>query len=70
MDNIEQGKKKPIQLKNVNLAPLRKICQEYIDELDKNGCADDDDYDHYIYIFALECVFGKDIWDWINEKEA
>lgn len=58
---------KPKQLEIANLDSLRKICQEYIDELDSKEFVDED-YDNYIYEVALECIFGKDVWKWINKK--
>jgi len=58
---------KPQQLAIVDPDPLRKMCQEYIDELDKSGYVDDD-FDHYIYEAAMTMVFGKDVWMWINKQ--
>lgn len=55
----------PQQLPSLDFSPLIKICQDYINDLAREGYADDD-YDHYIYETAIECVFGEDVWSWIN----
>ena len=61
----EQELLKPKQLKSPNIEPLQKICQEYIDELVKDGYVDDN-FDHDIYECAMETIFGKDVWKFIN----
>lgn len=58
---------KPKQLENKDFAPVVKICQEYIDKLDSSG-REIKDIEHYILEAAVTCVFGKDVWNWINEK--
>lgn len=58
---------KPIQLKNINVKPLKEICQNYINDLEKNAYVDED-YEHYIFEIAMECIFGEDVWKWINKK--
>jgi hypothetical protein len=57
---------KPKQLENIDLTALKKICQDYIDNL-SNDCSDDDE-EHYIYETAMETIFGKNVWKYINEK--
>lgn len=58
---------KPTRLDVVDATRLRNICQAYIDELDEKGWADDDTT-HYIFEAAMEAVFGKDVWIWVNSK--
>ncbi len=51
-----------------NWEPTIKMCEGYINDLIKNGYAD---HDHRIYIFeaAVEAVFGKKIWGFVNNIE-
>lgn len=63
---IEAEDKIPIQVKSPDIAPLRIICQEHINELAKGGY--DDGAEHYIYECAMETVFGKDVWTFINAR--
>ena len=58
-------KAKPQQLEELNLARLRKICQDYIDEVERDAWASEDTR-HYIYEIALETVFGEDVFNWVN----
>ncbi len=64
----EQELLKPKQLKSPNIEPLQEICQEYIDELEKDGYINED-YDHYIFESAMETIFGKDVWKFINSYD-
>lgn len=59
----ENNKPKPLTV--IDLKPLSEVCRQYIDDLDHNGWADED-YTHFIYETAVETIYGKDIWDWIN----
>jgi hypothetical protein len=60
---------KPKQLDNIDLQKLRNICQDYIEFIDDDEeYHEDNDYDHYIFESAMETVFGKDIWDFINNR--
>jgi len=57
----------PKQSQSFNFEPLQDICQEYIDSVEKDGYANED-FDHYIFETALECIFGKEVWSWVNKK--
>lgn len=61
--------KKPIQATEYDLGELRNICQEYIDFVDDdNRYNEDNNYDNYIFEKALEVVFGKDVWEFVNNR--
>ena len=60
---------KPRQLDHQDYGPLRKICQDYIDDLDDLRCVDED-HSHYIFECAMEAVFGKSVWGWINKMKS
>ena len=42
-------------------------CVSYIEAI-KSGNHGLDDIEHYIFERALEAAFGKDVWDWVNER--
>lgn len=63
---------KPTPIENPNLDELKKICQEYIDYVnspDSYDNIDGDDLKHYIYETALQTIFGKKIFYYLNNKE-
>ncbi len=67
----KQESLKPKKLSEPNIAPLQKMCQEYIDAIDTKDPRDGLDYDdfkQYIFECAVETVFGKDVWEFINSK--
>ena len=57
----------PQPLTILNLEPLKTLCQNYITELAEDGDVDED-FPNYIFESAMETVYGKDIWDFINAK--
>ena len=64
--------KKPKQLntEEINLTALKEICQNYIDFVDNDKeYHEDNDYDHYIFETAMETVFGKEVWNFINNRQ-
>jgi hypothetical protein len=54
----------PQQVETPDFTELKDMCQEYIDQLEKYGYADDD-LKEYIFEAAMECVFDKDVFIWI-----
>lgn len=61
---------KPLQSDNPNLEKLRTVCQGLIDSIDNGNYHEDEDNDdeHYIYEAAMEALYGKDVWNYINER--
>ena len=66
---LERRKKrkseKPVELASPDFTALRKCCQEYIDGFAKDGYAPKDQ-NQWIFEAAMEAVFGKDVWVYIN----
>lgn len=58
--------KKPEMLINLDFSFLVKVCQEYIDNTHENYY--EEDLQHYIFEEAMKACYGKDIFNWINEK--
>lgn len=56
----------PQQLENIDITALKRLCQEHIDDFNTGN--EDDDDEHYIYEAAMEAVFGKNVWKWINSR--
>ena len=42
-----------------------KSCQEYINALARHEC-DEEDMEHNIFEAAVEAVYGKDVWSFVN----
>ena len=58
---------KPEILSNPDFEELMELCQTSLDEIVENGELDSDTKE-YIYEAAMEAVFGKAVWDYINNK--
>ena len=56
---------KPVELITQDFTNLRKCCQEYINGLAKNQVVHIDQ-EHWIFEAAMEAVFGKKVWEYIN----
>ena len=61
---------KPTQLKETDLSKLREVCQNYIDFIDNDvEYHEDNDFSNYIFEQALEVIYGKDIWGFVNNRQ-
>lgn len=59
----------PKQLETINLEKLRNICQDYINFIDNDEeYHEDNDYKEYIFEAAMETVFGKEVWTYVNNR--
>lgn len=61
--------KKPIKLQSINTAKLERVCQSYINALEK-GAEEEvlDTREYNICKEALETIFGRGVWDYIEDK--
>ena len=68
---VERRKRgvKPKMLQISDISKLIGVCQRYIDDVDSNDYNEDNDWSNYIYEEAIETFFGKDVWNWINDRE-
>ncbi len=55
----------PKVLETMNLEPLIKICNNYLNDLSQNKYIDDD-MKHYIYETVLNVLYGDNVWKFIN----
>lgn len=61
---------KPKQLENPDFTLLKDACQQYIDFIDNDAeYYEDNDNDHRIFESAMETIFGKEVWDFINNRQ-
>ena len=58
--------KKPKPVLNPNFKDLIDLCKLNLEEISQDD--EDEDTKHYIYESAMEAVFGKDVWEYINDK--
>lgn len=58
---------RPRPLTSIEIQNLIEVCDAHVEELDKNGYADDDS-SHYIYEAAMTAIYGPNIFKWINKK--
>ena len=59
---------RPKPLDRPDWAPLIKLCEQQLDDVQAGESTDDSDLDHYIYEEALIAVYGPDIFTWMNER--
>lgn len=52
---------------NFNLDQLISVCDTYLTEVE-SGNSEDSDTPHYIFEKAMELVYGKEVWKYINAK--
>ena len=59
---------KPKQIEHPDLTELRATCAEWIDLLAGDNYQEDEDDTHEIFERAVEAIYGKHVWDYINER--
>ncbi len=66
-----------LSFSKIDITDLRHICREYLGKLidgwnEVEGINENEDiladYEHYIFEKAFEALYGKDIWDFINDR--
>ncbi len=63
------GQNTPKQLPSPDFEPLKKMCQDYIDALANEGYVKED-FEHYVFEKSMECIFGEDVWKFINSVKT
>lgn len=56
----------PVPVTNPDLTQLTALCREYINTVSTEKHSDEE-LEHYIFEVAMEAVFGKKIFDYINK---
>ena len=63
-------KPKLLSYDKMDIDALRDICQDYIDFIDNDEeYHEDNKFKSYIFEIAVELIFGKDIWEFINNRQ-
>ncbi len=65
-NKIEQELSKPIIVDNPQFGSLKKLCSDYIEQASLGDV--DDDMSEYIFEEAMKCLFGRDVFEWINDR--
>lgn len=53
-----------------NFKKLKEVCEDYMKFLRSEEYHSDNDFDHFIYEAAMEAFYGKDVWKYINWRDA
>jgi hypothetical protein len=70
----EEQKNKPFPLTDLetcwelDFSQVKKACEVHIQEIADGKV--DTDAEHWIYEAAMEAVYGKDVWDWVNKMQV
>ena len=56
---------RPPVLKSSDFTELRKLCADYLTEAE-HGVIADTDTPHYIFEAAMEAIYGKDVFRYVN----
>ena len=65
--DITKEVQRPQPVENPDFSRLIKQLEENMDNIVKGNYSDDDD-DHYAWESLMQCVYGKDIFNWYNEN--
>lgn len=57
----------PIPLVNPDFNSLIEMAKSHIQEIHETGLTDED-ADHWFYEEAMNCIYGKNVWKWINKN--
>lgn len=64
--NQLQNPNKLVPLENIDWKPLQDYIVNYVESLYEDGF-EDDAIKQWTFEYALECVYGKDIWNRYNK---
>jgi hypothetical protein len=66
--DITKSIQRPRPVENPDFKPLIKMLEETMDEIVAGNHNSDGDDDHYAWETAMQCVYGRNIFDWYNEN--
>jgi len=58
----------PVAIKNPDTEPLKRMIDKYIEFVSGPNYCEDNDYDHDIFETAVETIYGKQFWVWLNQN--
>lgn len=50
-----------------DFSPLVEWMESGMDHVEQHNC-EPKDFEHYVFETAMNCVYGKDVWEWLNRK--
>jgi hypothetical protein len=54
---------------DIDITSLEVECRCYLDAIERKECDDNlSDIREYIFVAAMETIFGKDVFDYINQE--
>jgi hypothetical protein len=65
-DRKQRKNNAPQPLENPDYSNVFASAVEYMTDVSESG-REPKDYDHYMFETAMEAVYGKGVWDYINE---
>lgn len=74
VEELEKRKKEVERPKKVDIPEfigikeLIETCESMFDDIVKYGASKG--AEHHIYTSALECIYGKNVWEWINKYDG
>lgn len=51
-----------------DFTPLTKMLTEGVQSVKENDGYPGKDFEHYVFETAMECAFGKNVWEWWNKN--
>ncbi len=64
---LREERDKPSPVESPDWSVLVRLCKEYIDVL-SHWEMPDDDFDHLVFECAMGCIYGQDVWHWVNDR--
>lgn len=64
---IEKESKPQIK-DNIDWVPVKVFASSIINDIADGSYHEDDDNEQYLYETVIESIYGKEIWDWMNER--
>jgi len=63
----ERRAQPPAMLEKTNWEPVRAACQSVcVSMRNEESCEDEEDRQQWVYDAAMEAVYGRDIWSWMD----
>lgn len=59
---------KPTPIEKPDFDRILASAEKHIEYLASDDYCDDNEEEHYIYEDVMEAIYGKDVWDWINNR--
>ena len=58
----------PVPKGITDFSKVAEMVINHVNSMNTDEYHEDNDDKHYIYKAAIEAVYGKDVWKWINER--